>query len=474
MWNFQVKGIDDEDAVSKVACHLYDVTALATHQNERAPFVISASNDRTAKVWSPDGAETNSLSNCGILTGVDVSPDGRLCVTSSWDKRANVWNLGTGEITSSMHDSGGVIKCCIFHPDGSRILTGGTDNTVKVWGIDTEDLVGRPFSKHTEAVSSLAIFPDGRFFVSGSFDGKAVLWDLDCNMDMWEYTGHQDKILAVAVMPDGTGVVTASSDCTARLWSRDGPTELRCYGTLKQAQDLNSASVTGHSAAVTGVAVSKDSTRLVTCSEDYRAILWNVRTGDSLCHFDMETKVLCCSIVHAGGQERIILGGANGRMMFLRVTGSSNASKKGLARDSKYTVRRKGPQGAKNRPKKALPAPKSSAASGQGEGEHRELADRQTSVGGSYASGRRRLTGGIRTRGSQLPLSGSATGPRTLPRPGAGSTAPNQYTQLDGAGSNQYAVLTADDFRAPQTAFSSGPSTQASSESQYADMGVRG
>ena len=355
VWHFQVQGVDDKD-LPKTACHLYDVTALATYQDSKGHFVMSASNDRTAKTWSTEGIERNSLVECGILTGIDISPDGKQCVTSSWDKRANVWDLATGNINVTMYDSGGVVTCCIFHPDGRRIITGGTDNTVKVWCIDTEDLEKKPFSKHSSAVSSLAIFPDGRFFVSGSHDCKAVLWDLDCNMDMWEYVGHEDKVNAVAVMPDDSGVLTASSDCTARLWSREAPTQLRCYGEVRND---HSVSLTGHDAAVTGVAVSKDCVHLVTSSEDCRAILWNVRTAESLCQFDMETSVLCCAIMSVKGEERVILGGANGRMMFLRITGSKSPNRKTSLLTSAFTMRKKPQQQFNKRkltpPKKTRP-----------------------------------------------------------------------------------------------------------------------
>ena len=50
--------------------------------------VISVSSDRTIKVWSKDGKEGRCITeNNGVITDVDVSPDGESIVTSFWGKK---------------------------------------------------------------------------------------------------------------------------------------------------------------------------------------------------------------------------------------------------------------------------------------------------------------------------------------------------------------------------------------------------
>jgi WD40 repeat protein len=70
-------------------------------------------------------------------------------------------------------------------------------------------------------VSHLAISPDGRWLVTGSFDKTARRWDLaaeDPSKSSVALRGHQGPVSHLAISPDGRWLVTASFDDTVRLW----------------------------------------------------------------------------------------------------------------------------------------------------------------------------------------------------------------------------------------------------------------
>ena len=68
---------------------------------------------------------------------------------------------------------------------------------------------------------TLAISPDNRWLVTGSWDGTARLQDLsakDPAANSVILRGHDGGVYAVAISPDNRCVVTGSYDKTARLW----------------------------------------------------------------------------------------------------------------------------------------------------------------------------------------------------------------------------------------------------------------
>ncbi|MFD3482260.1 NACHT and WD repeat domain-containing protein [Streptomyces sp. NPDC058665] len=79
-----------------------------------------------------------------------------------------------------------------------------------------------PFTAHRAAVCALALAPDGRTLVTGSFDNTVRLWDIS---DMTRprprgepLTGFADGVCALAFSPDGRTLATGSHDSSVRLW----------------------------------------------------------------------------------------------------------------------------------------------------------------------------------------------------------------------------------------------------------------
>ena len=70
---------------------------------------------------------------------------------------------------------------------------------------------------HDASVTAVAFSPDGRWVVSGSYDGTARVWEAGTGEEAARMT-HDDWVTAVAFSPDGRWVVSGSWDCTARVW----------------------------------------------------------------------------------------------------------------------------------------------------------------------------------------------------------------------------------------------------------------
>ncbi|WP_438003500.1 protein kinase [Sorangium sp. So ce321] len=224
--------------------------------------IVTASWDRTARVWDADGTGEPLVlrGHEDRVYSAAFSPDGERIVTASWDRTARVWNAdGTGEPLALRGHEDWVYSAA-FSPDGKRIVTASADRTARVWSADGagEPLVLRG---HTDQVYAAAFSPDGKRIVTGAQDRTARVWSADGAGEPVVLRGHDERIYSVAFSPDGKRVATASWDRTVRVWNADGtgePLVLR-----------------GHDDRVYSVAFSPDGKRIATGSQDETVRVWN-------------------------------------------------------------------------------------------------------------------------------------------------------------------------------------------------------
>ena len=126
----------------------------------------------------------------------------------------------------------------------------------------------RTFKGHTSWVHAVALTSDGRFTISGSWDGTLRMWDLQSGESLRTLEGHTDWVNAVAVTPDGARTISASSDRTLRVWD------------LESGQSLHT--LKGHTDRVNAVAVTLDGTRAVSASSDHTLRVWDLANGQLL------------------------------------------------------------------------------------------------------------------------------------------------------------------------------------------------
>ncbi|WP_437573120.1 nSTAND1 domain-containing NTPase [Sorangium sp. So ce887] len=232
--------------------------------------IVTGSLDRTARVWNADGAG-EPLVLRGHEDGVysaAFSADGERIVTASWDKTVRVWNAdGAGEpLVLRGHEDG--VYSAAFSADGERIVTGSLDRTARVWNADG---AGEPMvlRGHEDAVYSAAFSADGERIVTASWDKTARVWNADGAGEPLVLRGHEERVYSAVFSADGRRIVTGSLDRTVRMWNADGTGEPLVVG--------------GHEAGVQSAAFSADGRRIVTTSDDKTARVWNVDgTGEPL------------------------------------------------------------------------------------------------------------------------------------------------------------------------------------------------
>ena len=228
-------------------------------------WVVSACNDKILKLWDTETGKLvrRFVGHTYSVNSVAVSPDGKR-VLSGDQYSLVLWDVATGGVMKVFRAHSSPIRSVAFSPDGERALSGGLDNAVNLWDPALGSLL-RTFKGVSLGVSSVAFLPDDTRLVSGSEDGTVKLWDAKTGRQLHKLEAHSGRVLSVAASRDGSTIVSGSADGTLSLW--DAATAQRRWTVKVDAS---------HQGGVRSVAISPDSTRLLSCGDTIQ--LWDVAT----------------------------------------------------------------------------------------------------------------------------------------------------------------------------------------------------
>ncbi|WP_254565863.1 AAA family ATPase [Oscillatoria sp. HE19RPO] len=239
--------------------HDKPVTRVAFSPDEQT--IATTSTDGTIKLWQRDGTLIRTLTGHSLgVTSASFSPDGQILASSSQDRTIKLWNL-QGQLLRTINAENAPILLVRFSPDGQTIAAASLDNTVKLWNINGNAIA--TLTGHEQGVTSVSFSPDGQTLASGSIDKTVKLWRLN-GTEIATLRGHTEGVFGVNFSPDGTTLASASLDRTAKLWRQDPQTN----------QWVESDTLQGHRDEVWSVSFSPDGQTIATASLDNTVKLW--------------------------------------------------------------------------------------------------------------------------------------------------------------------------------------------------------
>lgn len=224
--------------------------------------VISASWDRTLKVWNVDNGQCiRSLEgHSDRVICVSIIDESKV-VSGSWDGSLKVWNIDNGECVQTIRAHSHYIECLTV-VNKSKILSGSWDKTLKVWNIHTGQCI-QILQGHSGDIYCVQLI-DSTKVVSGSLDRTLKLWNVETGECINTLRGHSGAIYCLSMI-DKSKIVSGSYDNTLKVWNVESGECIR--------------SLLGHSAAIYCVSMI-DNLNMVSGSGDRTLKLWNVQTGE--------------------------------------------------------------------------------------------------------------------------------------------------------------------------------------------------
>ncbi|XP_020025386.1 striatin-3 isoform X2 [Castor canadensis] len=196
--------------------------------------LLSCSADGTVRLWNPQEklpciCTYNGDKEHGIPTSVDfIGCDPAHMVASFNTGSAVIYDLETSQslvMFSSQVDSGlqssNHINRVVSHPTLPVTITAHEDRHIKFFDNKTGKMI-HSMVAHLDAVTSLAVDPNGIYLMSGSHDCSIRLWNLDSKTCVQEITAHRKKldesIYDVAFHPSKAYIASAGADALAKVF----------------------------------------------------------------------------------------------------------------------------------------------------------------------------------------------------------------------------------------------------------------
>ncbi|XP_066503198.1 striatin isoform X3 [Hoplias malabaricus] len=196
--------------------------------------LLSCSADGTVRLWnaadtSPALAVFNENKELGIPSSVDlVCSEPAHMVTAFSNGRMGIFNMETQQLVLELEsqnagepDAPYQINKVLSHPTLPITITAQEDRHIRFFDNNTGKLI-HSMVAHLDAVTSLAVDPNGLYLMSGSHDCSIRLWNMESKTCIQEFTAHRKKfeesINDVAFHPTKCYIGSAGADALAKVF----------------------------------------------------------------------------------------------------------------------------------------------------------------------------------------------------------------------------------------------------------------
>ncbi|KAM6154539.1 striatin-4 isoform 4-T4 [Erethizon dorsatum] len=193
--------------------------------------LASCSADGTVRIWDPSSSPAclctfPTASEHGVPTSVAFTSTEPAHVVASFRSGNTIlYDLDAGSALLMLESRGSSgpsqINQVVSHPNQPLTITAHDDRGIRFLDNRTGKLV-HSMVAHLDAVTCLAVDPNGVFLMSGSHDCSLRLWSLDNKTCVQEITAHRKKheeaIHAVACHPSKALIASAGADALAKVF----------------------------------------------------------------------------------------------------------------------------------------------------------------------------------------------------------------------------------------------------------------
>ncbi|CAN7091344.1 unnamed protein product [Brassica rapa subsp. narinosa] len=262
------------------------VQVLVAHKNEvwfvqfsdSGKYLATASSDCTAIVWKVlDDNEVELMhtlqSHQNPVSFVSWSPDDSKLLTCGNAEVLKLWDVETGVLrhTFGNNDSVFTVSSCAWFPDSARLVCGSSDpeRGIVMWDTDGNEIKAWRGTRIPKVVD-LAVTPDGESMITVFSDKEIRILNLESLVE--RVVTEEQAITSLSVSGDGKFFIVNLSSQEIHLWD--------LAGEWKQPLKF-----TGHRQSkyvIRSCFGGLDSSFIASGSEDSQVYIWNVKNKKPL------------------------------------------------------------------------------------------------------------------------------------------------------------------------------------------------
>lgn len=245
------------------------------------------------------------LGGMGAVYAMTFLSDREL-VTGGSDRRVKIWNIESGEETTTFAGHEGRVRAVAIVPETDLLLSGGDDGLVHIWNLQTKQ-PEEPLKGPVFGIESLTVSPDGKRIACGTGDREIIVWDFENRKVFWVFQGYTEKKWAPGV---GLPVFLESSDRMALVRRETGCIEV--FDFIENRVIERSEAI---SPFVKRLQANHDYTEIITTDEDGTLAVWSRKNGKILNSWEAHNAISpALALLDPGGT--IIASGAGGTNLY--------------------------------------------------------------------------------------------------------------------------------------------------------------
>lgn len=191
-------------------------------------------------------------------------------------------------------------------PQGTILASGSFDRTIKLWHPKTRKPI-RTLSDHSGRVRCLAIDGSDRILASGSADKTIKIWDLKTGnllqtLGGW-FFGHSDEVSALAFDRTGRILVSGSTDKTLKIWD------------LRTGREIDT--ITGNAAQILSLAIDPAGKTIISSGLEKNIRVRQLKTGKLVRSISGNAGYVFSVAIHPAGQ--ILASGSLSKIKLMRL-----------------------------------------------------------------------------------------------------------------------------------------------------------
>ena len=256
--------------------NLENISLITINQNGD---YIGINNNRSKLEYFnlKEGKSVNPRNILGWNNSLNITHDGKYALSQNNKgkvKTIRYWDLTTGKTIHILKGHKRYITSVAISPDGKYALSGSFDKTIRYWDLRTGQTI-KVFKGYKHSIYSVAISSDGRYAICEGSDVLQYL-DLKTGKTIKTLQGHKYSVYSVVISPDSKYALSGSFE-TLRYWDLSSGKLIR---TLQ-----------GHTDRVTSVAISPDGKYAISGSDDNTLRYWDLQSGKTLKVIQNDNKI---------------------------------------------------------------------------------------------------------------------------------------------------------------------------------------